>query len=546
MKNKKSGIKIYIVIPAIVGFLCVAAIVAALIFGVPAKVKAARIGKQLDLGNKYLASADYDNAEVTFNKVLKIDPKSAEAATGMAKVYNKKQEPEKALKYLEMASDNLESPSQMEELRWVADDMKTQINHTGESSDKNRKSLKKIEKIIKDVMLTPIPTPETEESPTPTEEAPDVIYDDDDDDYDDDNDHSTQNGSNDGSIDVTPAPDGIIPLPGEDTLTPIPEEKPELTDTPPDAEPGNADNAYNGELNTGEEDTMDYDEGDVDGSGEEEIEKDTEENSDDIDTDADTENNDKINDTEVTQEVAVSPEELLNNYENNNLSSEVPYGSFSGTQIAYDYENGAGASAVITGRITESQRDLDGDGIPELLVVEMQSGRIAFRIYKVNNGAVEMTASQTISTGMETALEDFSYGNTQSCFVINNNGICEIGLASYCYGYDSGEGVPAVRTYVEVYSVVGDGGISLCASGSVQNGNGQDGFASSLAPAGMNGSFNSSNAETLQSMGYAENPYQDAAEIPNPLSGGVNESGAENLAIVDEQISAGSGTLTVR
>ena len=133
-KNKKSGLKIYIVVPAIVGFVCVAAIVAALVLGVPAKVNAARIGKQLDLGNKYLASADYDNAEVTFNKALKIDPKSVEAATGMAKVYNEKKQPEKALEYVEKASDNLANPVQAQELQVVYNDTKTQLEeNTGKS-----------------------------------------------------------------------------------------------------------------------------------------------------------------------------------------------------------------------------------------------------------------------------------------------------------------------------------------------------------------------------------------------------------------------------
>ena len=176
----------------------------------------------------------------------------------------------------------------------------------------------------------------------------------------------------------------------------------------------------------------------------------------------------------------------------------------------------------------------------------MQSGKIAFRIYKVNNGNVEITASQTISAGMETAVESVSYGSTQTCFLMNNNGTYEVGLASYCYGYDVGEETPAVRTYAEVYSVAGDGSVSLCASGSVQNGEGQDGFSASLAPAGMSGSWNSSNAETLQSMGYADDPYQDAEGVPNPLSSGVSEGGAETLAVVDAQMAAGSGELTIR
>ncbi len=48
--------------------VCVAVIAAAMILGVPDKVSAAQAGKQIDLGNKYLAAADYDKAEVTFCK----------------------------------------------------------------------------------------------------------------------------------------------------------------------------------------------------------------------------------------------------------------------------------------------------------------------------------------------------------------------------------------------------------------------------------------------------------------------------------------------
>ena len=95
MKNRK---KFYIIVPAVAVLLCVAVIAAAMILGVPDKVSAAQAGKQIDLGNKYLAAADYDKAEVTFAKALKISPKSVKAATGMAKVYNKKKQPEKSFR----------------------------------------------------------------------------------------------------------------------------------------------------------------------------------------------------------------------------------------------------------------------------------------------------------------------------------------------------------------------------------------------------------------------------------------------------------------
>ena len=96
------------------------------------KVNAARVSKQLELGNKYLSSAEYDKAEVAFNKSLRIDPKSVEAATGMAKVYNEKEQPEDAVKYLKKAADNITTPEQAQELQKVLSDTKQQIgNSTG-------------------------------------------------------------------------------------------------------------------------------------------------------------------------------------------------------------------------------------------------------------------------------------------------------------------------------------------------------------------------------------------------------------------------------
>ncbi len=552
-RNKKTGLKIYIVVPAIAGFICMAAIVAAVLLGAPAKVNAARVGKQLDLGNKYLASADYDNAEVTFNKALKIDPKSVEAATGMAKVYNKKGQPQKALQYVEKASDNLTTPTQAQELQVVYNNTKQQLNNTDKNNSKNEETFGEIEKIIDKTIhaLTPTEAP----TPTPTDKTKPSFDDnaqyggastdkdsDTDGDEDEDKDEDTDEDEDTEDPEITPI-DGIIVLPDEDILTPTPT----ITPTPvsetisdpvvPKAADDTDENDDNDEEPVDNNIDNDTDAGDSTGQN-----NDSDDESDDEKINEDTTENSE----ETEEETAVSPEEVLNDYENNVLPSEIPYGSFSGTSVSYTYGDGTGAAAAINGRLTERQQDLDGDGIPELLVVEMQSGKIAFRVYKVSNGTVEMTASQTISAGMENAVESFSYGSTQTCFLMNNNGTYEIGLASYCYGYDSGDETPAVRTYTEVYSVSGDGSTSLCASGSVQNGDGQDAFSASLAPAGMNGSWNSSNVETLQSMGYAENPYQDAAGVPNPLSSGVSESGAETLAVVEAQMAAGSGELTVK
>ena len=498
-KKKNSGLKIYIVVPAIVGILCVASIVIAIVMGAPEKVNAARVSKQLELGNKYLSSAEYDKAEVAFNKSLRIDPKSVEAATGMAKVYNEKEQPEDAVKYLKKAADNITTPEQAQELQKVLSDTKQQIgNSTGDiNNNTNYKwNFGDIEAIIderireiirKRGMVTPTPTPTGSGDDIP---GPD----------------SGNDGGSNGQAAPDPTDDptapSVTPDPTVPSVTPEPENP---TDPPVTPEP--------------------YDPTEPSVTPEPE-------NPTDPPVTSEPEN---LTDPSVTQEPydpsepSVTPEEILNNYEINVLPSEVPQGGFIGTSISYTYGDESSAANVMTGRLAEKQQDLDGDGIPELLVVEI-------------------TASQTISTGIGKAVQSVSYGNTQVCFLMNNNGIYEIGFASYCYGYDAGDGTPAVRTNVEVYSVAVDGSVSACASGSVQNGQGQDGFSGSLVPAGMNGSWNSSNAETLQSMGYAENPYQDALGVPNPLSGGIasGENGAEDLIIVNAEMSAESGMLNVR
>ena len=132
-------------------------------------------------------------------------------------------------------------------------------------------------------------------------------------------------------------------------------------------------------------------------------------------------------------------------------------------------------------------------------------------------------------------------------FLMNYQGKIEIGFATWCYGYDSGEETPEAVTAVEVYQVEADDSVTLCASGSVTNGQGQDSLASSLQPSGLTGSWNSSNAEALQARGYAENPYQDLSDIPDPLGDGLSGAeGCTDLAVLTVKMPAGSGTLTAK
>lgn len=592
MKNKK---KFYIIVPVIAAFLCVTVIAAAVILGVPDKVSAAQVGKQIDLGNKYLAAAEYDKAEVTFAKALKISPKSVKAATGMAKVYNKKKQPEKAVEYLKKASENLTDGEDAKELQKAVADTKEQIvaqeetgnqeqnagNNTKNSTVDNSGSsenvdLAKIEEIVNGALsrlmpvavvkndtsedddtdgaeknkedlnsgsalngtasknktkkATPKPTTTPTITPEPTE-SPVVIIDQEDD-------------SDDPDVTVTQEPDKD----SEAAVTP------EITETPEDT-----DEAGSREIDgipvarEDEESTSDYEEyGEVEVypeispiGGDEEWEREMmEEGNEDSETE-DT----SIIDTENTdiQDITVSdPESVLEDYADHILSAEMPSVSWNDTQIPFTY--GESSASALTGRLAETMEDLDGDGTKELLVVEAKNGDMVFHIYKTENGTVELKTSQTVTTGMATPLYDIPYGNTQECFLINNSGKWEIGFATYCYGFDSGDGTPAALTEIEVYSVEPDTSVKLCASGSVENGQGQENLASDLSAAGLTGSWNDSNAESLQSIGYAENPMQDLSAAPDPIGEGISakETECTDLAVMTVRMAAGSGTITVK
>lgn len=516
--RKKPKLKKYVVVPVVVGIVCVIAIIVGIVLGMPEKVDAARVSKQIDLGNKYLAEADYDNAKVTFNKALKIDPKSVEAASGMAEVYNKKNQLEKAVKYLKKATDNLTSPSQAENLQKVYQETKKQMNNssatTNSTSSNNDIDLKKIEKTIYTYLPPETSFPE-EEEPDPTEE---------------------------------PLPDDFWE---EDDMAEEP--------TDEDASAANSEELEDEEISEEESIQIDFTDStqDIEKTDGKEDDKSKEVSStvpepeDEIPVEID--NTTGLNyedeyDEIPAETVNANPEDVLNNYINDTLSMEIPSAGFRNMTIPYTYGNGAIANAAMNGRLSEKQQDLDADGVPELIVTEMKNGTMAFRIYKINNGMVEQIASQVSSMGMEEATESVSYGNTQVCFLVNNNGMYEIGFATYCFGYDSGDGTPSVKTNVEVYSIAADGSISLCVAGSVENGEGQELFASSLNPAGLNGSWNSSNAEALQSIGYAEDPYQDAVSISDPLENGLAsaEIGVEDLVIIKAEMSMGSAMLTVK
>lgn len=549
MKNKKKKTP-YIIIT--VAACCLWALVIGGIFvlGVPDKVNAARTGRQIDLGNKYLAEADYDKAEVKFSKALKISPKSSEAATGMAKVCNKKKQPEKAVKYLKKASANVTDGQSAKEIKQTTVETEEQL--IVQNINIYNDDLSKINNIVNNIIVQTMPvavvTNIPTETPTPKPKNKNK-------------DRKVDNGNEDGGANLgriteppTPTPEAhnvkvtVEPVPitwapepvGPDiTITPVPGDD---SDTSPDQDTGEIPN-ITVIPEPGEE------HGNTDGAGDQEVggippaaaddEKDTGMNQSD-DTQESAEN------TDTTENAESSTGDPLEDYVNNNLSKELPSVIWNDTQVAFTY--GQTSAPAVTGRLAETREDLDGDGSEELLVVEVKSGTLGFRIYKEENGTVELKTSKMATTGMETPLESMSYGNTQECFLVNYEGKWKIGFAAYCYGYDSGEQIPGAVTAVEVYQVETDDSVTLCASGTVTNGQGQESLASGLGTAGLTGSWNSSNAETLQSLGYGENPVQDLSGAPDPIGNGISEAEKDctDLAVLTMHMPAGSGILTLK
>lgn len=549
MKNKKKKTP-YIIIT--VAACCLWALVIGGIFvlGVPDKVNAARTGRQIDLGNKYLAEADYDKAEVKFSKALKISPKSSEAATGMAKVCNKKKQPEKAVKYLKKASANVTDGQSAKEIKQTTVETEEQL--IVQNINIYNDDLSKINNIVNNIIVQTMPvavvTNIPTETPTPKPKNKNK-------------DRKVDNGNEDGGANLgriteppTPTPEAhnvkvtVEPVPitwapepvdPDITITPVPGDD---SDTSPDQDTGEIPN-ITVIPEPGEE------HGNTDEAGDQEVggippaaaddEKDTGMNQSD-DTQESAEN------TGTTENAESSTGDPLEDYVNNNLSKELPSVIWNDTQATFTY--GQTSAPAVTGRLAETREDLDGDGSEELLVVEVKSGTLGFRIYKEENGTVELKTSKMAATGMETPLESMSYGNTQECFLVNYEGKWKIGFASYCYGYDSGEQIPGAVTAVEVYQVETDDSVTLCASGTVTNGQGQESLASGLGPAGLTGSWNSSNAETLQSLGYGENPVQDLSGAPDPIGNGISEAEKDctDLAVLTMHMPAGSGILTLK
>ena len=71
--------------------IIIAAVVLAALLGaaiLPAALSAARVGRELKLGERYLSELDYESAALCYSRVLEIDPRHQEAALGFAAAKN--------------------------------------------------------------------------------------------------------------------------------------------------------------------------------------------------------------------------------------------------------------------------------------------------------------------------------------------------------------------------------------------------------------------------------------------------------------------------
>ncbi len=130
------------------------------------------------------------------------------------------------------------------------------------------------------------------------------------------------------------------------------------------------------------------------------------------------------------------------------------YTQITSQAVSYDY--GTGSVMGLDGVLGVHKADLDGDTLPELLVIRVQSGQILWDIYRVNNSAVEL-ASTTIpcTNGLGQAMSDMSYEMSQTCFLKDQGGSFIIGIASNYSNVEEGQGTPSVRTSLETYSISG-------------------------------------------------------------------------------------------
>ena len=260
--------------------------------------------------------------------------------------------------------------------------------------------------------------------------------------------------------------------------------------------------------------------------------------------------------TEESEVQEISPDEVLQNFANENIW---PVNAQVSSQAAvYDYETGT--ISGIDGILGLHKADLDKDGVPELLTIRSQSGQIVWDIYRVNGSTAELV-STTVPSGssLGKALTDYDYEMSQVCFLKDNGENFQIGIASN-YRNEEEEGMPSVRTNVELYNVSG-WGCDLAGSVTILNGRyvysgtdrssaeegGNDSFLAYAGSMGLSGSWITESTAVLDSMDILNNPGQDVSAVPDPLENGISakEGGTQDLVVLKGDMAAGSGSINI-
>lgn len=260
--------------------------------------------------------------------------------------------------------------------------------------------------------------------------------------------------------------------------------------------------------------------------------------------------------TDESEVQEISPDEVLQNFANENIWSV--NAQVSSQTAVYDYETGTISGT--DGILGLHKADLDKDGVPELLTIRSQSGQIVWDIYRVNGSTAELV-STTVPSGssLGKALTDYDYEMSQVCFLKDNGENFQIGIASNYRNVEE-EGLPSVRTNVELYNVSG-WGCDLAGSVTILNGRyvyngtdrssaeegGSDSFMARVGSMGLSGSWITESTAVLDSMDILNNPGQDVSAVPDSLENGISakEDGTQDLVVLKEDMAAGSGSINI-
>lgn len=260
--------------------------------------------------------------------------------------------------------------------------------------------------------------------------------------------------------------------------------------------------------------------------------------------------------TDESEVQEISPDEVLQNFANENIWSV--NAQVSSQTAVYDYETGTISGT--DGILGLHKADLDKDGVPELLTIRSQSGQIVWDIYRVNGSTAELV-STTVPSGssLGKALTDYDYEMSQVCFLKDNGENFQIGIASNYRNVEE-EGLPSVRTNVELYNVSG-WGCDLAGSVTILNGRyvyngtdrssaeegGSDSFMARVGSMGLSGSWITESTAVLDSMDILNNPGQDVSAVPDSLENGISakEDGTQDLVVLKGDMAAGSGSINI-